>query len=164
MIEISNYLFNIITMDKKTSLKIGLVLGAVLGGLATLFLSPRSGKENRELAAKKLEELKILLKDKNIDEIVKEIYGKVTDEGKKLYVKARDDISAKLAEMQDVLGEIDREKYADLVKDVMERLQKEKEVAKDHVEKLQTYFMNRWSMAQKMAEEDAKKMMSKKSN
>lgn len=148
-------------MDKKVSLKTGLLIGAVLGGVAAYFLTPRTGKENREMAAQKLKELQKMLKDKDIDDIVKEIYGKASDEGKKAFISARNDISERLADMKETIGDVDKGKYVELVDDVIARLQKEGDMAKDHVMKLQDYFLNRWSMAQKMAEDDAEQVAKK---
>lgn len=142
-------------MDKKTDFKAGLLFGAVLGGLAAFFLAPKSGKENREMAKKKFDELKEMLQDKKIDEIVMEIYGKASDEGKKLYVKARKDLDKRLDEMNDTLGEIDQKKYMALVTDVIEHVQDEAEATKDRVMKLQDYLIKRWDKAQTMAQEDA---------
>src|SRR3990167_1608277 len=43
--------------DKKSKFGIGVAFGAVLGGLAAFFLSPRSGPENREMAKKTMSEI-----------------------------------------------------------------------------------------------------------
>ncbi len=142
-------------MDKKTDFKTGILFGAVLGGLAAFFLAPKSGKENREMAKKKFSQLKKMMEDKSIDEIVTEIYGKASDEGKKLYVKARKDLDQRLDEMNNTLGEIDKKKYMLLVDDVMEHVQGEAEATKDRVAKLQEYLMKRWDRVQTMAQKDA---------
>lgn len=142
-------------MDKKSTFKTGLVVGAVLGGIAAFFLSPKSGKENREMAKKKFDQLRAMMKDKNLDEIVVEIYGKATDEGKKLYTTARKELDIRLKELHDTIGEIDQKKYMTLVEEVMKHVQNEAEATKERVTKLQTYLVNRWEQAQKMAEDDA---------
>lgn len=164
----SNYIVTnlfITNMDNKNStFKTGLILGAVLGGLTAFFLTPKSGKENREMARKKFEELRSMLRDKKVDEIVMEVYGKASDEGKKLYVKARKELDARLEEMNDTLNDIDKKKYMALVTDVMEHVKGEAEATKDRVTKLQTYLMNRWDEAQSMAVEDAETVIEEKSS
>ncbi len=142
-------------MDKKSTFKTGLVLGAVLGGIAAFFLSPKTGKENRDLAREKFDQLRNMLKDKKIDEIVTEIYGKASDEGKKLYVTARKELDAKLDDMKDIIGEVDKKKYISLVEEVMDRVQNETEATKDRIMKLQEYLVKRWDKAQTMAQKDA---------
>lgn len=142
-------------MDKKSTFKTGLVLGAVLGGIAAFFLSPKTGKENRDLAREKFDQLRKMLQDKKIDEIVTEIYGKASDEGKKLYVTARKELDVKLEDMKDIIGEVDKKKYITLVQEVMDRVQDETEATKDRVMKLQEYLVKRWDKAQTMAQKDA---------
>ena len=148
-------------MGNKSSFKSGLVFGAILGGLAAYFLSPRSGKENREMAKKKYEELRKMMKDKKVDEIVAEIYGKASAEGKKLYLTARKEVDAKLAELNDALSEVDKEKYKALVDDVITHLKDEKDATKDRLTKLQAYLVNRWDEANNMAKEDVKVVVEK---
>ncbi|HRN70387.1 MAG TPA: YtxH domain-containing protein [Candidatus Woesebacteria bacterium] len=145
-------------MDKKSTFKTGLVVGAILGGITAFFLSPKSGKENRELAKKKFDQLRNMMKDKNIDEIVAEIYGKASDEGKKLYTKARKELDAKLEDLNDTIGDIDQKKYISLVEEVMDHIKNETEATKDRVTKLQSYLVNRWEQAQEMAQEDVEKV------
>lgn len=149
-------------MSNKTSFKSGLLFGAVLGGLAAFFLSPKSGKENRELAQSKFEELRKMLKEKKVDEVVKEIYGKATEEGKKLYLSARKDIDSKLEEMKERLDEVDKDKYKSIVEDVISTIKDEKDATTERVTKLSAYLMNRWDEAQKMAKSDAKTVIKKK--
>lgn len=146
-------------MDKKSTFKSGLLFGAILGGLAAFFLSPKSGKENREMAKKKFDELKEKMKDKDLDEIAMEIYGKASDEGKKLYVSARKQLDKRLDEMNDTLSDIDKKKYMELVSDVMDHVKEETEATKDRVAKLQEYLVNRWDDAQTMAKADAKEVV-----
>ena len=96
--------------DKKSKFGIGVAFGAVLGGLAAFFLSPRSGPENREMAKKKIDELMKLLKEKNLKEIAVEIYGKASEEGMRLYEKASSELNTRLSEAKKTMSEIDRTK------------------------------------------------------
>lgn len=150
-------------MDKKSTFKTGLLFGAILGGLTAFFLAPKSGKENREMAKKKFRQLKEMLQDKKIDEIVMEIYGKASDEGRKLYVKARKELDSRLDEMNDTLNDIDKKKYMSLVTDVMDHVKDEAEATKERVTKLQDYLVDRWDQAQMMAKEDAEEAIKKNS-
>ncbi len=143
---------------KKSKFGIGLAVGALLGGVAAFFLSPRSGPENRAMAKKKIDELIKLLKEKKLHEIAIEIYGKATEEGTRLYEKASTEMGSRLHEVKKTMEEIDQEKYKDLVMDVMERVRQEKEATQERLGKLQAYFMKRWDEGAKMAKEDAKKV------
>lgn len=145
--------------QKKSNFGLGVLIGAALGSVAAFFLSPKSGPENREMIMKKLESIKKLLKEKSLDEIVMEIFGKVTDEGKRLYTVARDEMNTRLDAMKETVEDIDRDKYVELVDDVIERVKKEGDVSKERLEKLHAFLMNRWGKAADMAAEDGKKVV-----
>ncbi len=144
---------------KKSRFGIGVLIGAALGSLAAFFLSPKSGKENREMVLQKLEDIKKLLKNKSLDEIVTEIFGKVTDEGKHLYTVARDEMNTRIDTLKESVEDIDKDKYTQIVDDVIERLKKEADATKERLAKLQDFLMNRWGKAQEMATEDVKKVV-----
>lgn len=76
--------------QKKSGFGLGVLIGTVLGGLAALFVAPKTGKETREMAKKWLrEELKIIKeKAKKIDkrkyqQAVEKVLKKVKKELKK---------------------------------------------------------------------------------
>ena len=144
--------------DKKSKFGIGVAFGAVLGGLAAFFLSPRSGPENREMAKKKIDELMKLLKEKNLKEIAVEIYGKASEEGMRLYEKASSELNTRLSKAKKTMSEIDRTKYKDLVVDVIGRLKEEKDATQERLVKLQDYFLKRFTEGAKMAKKDAVKV------
>jgi len=144
--------------DKKSKFGIGMAVGALLGGVAAFFLSPRSGPENRKMAMKKIDELIKLLKEKKLQEIAVEIYGKATEEGMKLYEKASVELGNRLNEVKKTMSEIDQEKYKDLVTDVIERVRQEKEATQERLTKLQDYFMKTWDEGKEMAKADVKKV------
>src|SRR5690554_5882925 len=95
--------------QKKSNFGIGVLIGAVLGSAAAFFLSPKSGKENREMAMKKFEQIKKMLKNKSVDEIVTEIFGKVSEEGKRLYSLAVEEMNNRLDAMKETIDDIDRD-------------------------------------------------------
>ena len=146
--------------NKKSPFGVGIIIGAVLGGVAAYFLSPKSGKENREMAKQKLDEMKKRVEGKSIDEIVKEIFGMASEEGEKLYTRARNDLNARLDILQESIDEIDRGKYKNIVDEVLENLKNETEITKDRLSRLQEYLMDRWDIAQEEGAQDTKKLAS----
>lgn len=140
----------------KTKFGAGLLFGALLGGVAAFFLSPTSGKENREMAAKKLAEWKKKYEGKKPDDIAKELFGTAHVEGKKLYLKAQSELNAKLEEVRKRTELVDHEKYQEVVDDVISHLRKEKDVVQSHVDTLKQYLTDRWEYIAKQAEEDIK--------
>ncbi|QQS43306.1 YtxH domain-containing protein [Candidatus Roizmanbacteria bacterium] len=142
----------------KSKFGAGLLLGALLGGAAAFFLSPKTGKENREMAKKKLAEWKERYEGKSPEEIAKEIFGSASAEGKRLYMRAQDEMNKQLDKVKKSANEIDQEKYADVVRDVMDRLKEEKEATKERLVQLQEYLMDRWEYVSSESEKDAKKV------
>lgn len=130
--------------QKKSKFGIGLLVGTVLGGIAALFLSPKSGKQNRKEVAKKLNQLKKLLHDKEVDKKAKEIFGEVTEEAKNIYVQAKEWLVEELAQMKEAIENIDKEKYTKAVNKVMEKVQREVKKDAKQLEKLKKQLLKEW--------------------
>ncbi len=146
--------------NKKSPFGAGILVGAVLGGIAAYFLSPKTGKENRDMAKKKLDEMKKRVEGKSLDEIVKEIFGMASEEGERIYTRAREDLNSRLDMVQKSIDEIDRGKYQNIVDEVVENLKNEADVTKDRLTKLHEYLMDRWDVAQEEGKKDTKKLVS----
>jgi gas vesicle protein len=138
------------TDDKKSSkLGLGLVLGTLIGGLAAFFFSPKSGEENREMVAKKVKQLEKLLKEKEVDKKVKEVFGEATEEAIKLYNQAKTWLIEDLATLKEAVDEIDKEKYAKAVENVVKRVEKEAKKDVKQLEKLKKQLMKEWEKLRK---------------
>lgn len=119
---------------------VGLALGAAIGAVAAFFLSPKSGKQNRDMVAKKMRELDKFINDAEIDERVKKIYGDVSEKSKSAYKMLRKETQDRMDELNDAMENVDVEKYSKSVTKIVDKLQKEGG-AKDIVEKAQKYLM-----------------------
>lgn len=58
-------------MAKSDKFGIGMLFGMVAGALAGLFLSPNTGKKNRDLVVAEIKKLEKELKDKDLDKKIK---------------------------------------------------------------------------------------------
>jgi gas vesicle protein len=134
---------------KSSKLGLGLVLGTLIGGLAAFFFSPKSGEENREMVAKKIKQLEKLLKEKEVDKKVKEVFGEVTDEAVKLYNQAKTWLIEDLATLKEAVDEIDKEKYTKAVENVVKRVEKEAKKDVKQLEKLKKQLMKEWEKLRK---------------
>lgn len=144
------------TNNKKTSgFGLGLALGAVLGGVAAFFLSPKSGPENREMVAKRLKMLQVKLKNAKIPEKL----GTFSKEATKFYDKVSLELSKDLGVLQDNLENTDWDKYKETVESVMARVRKEINVPTDEVEKLKSYLLKQWDSILGDAKTETKKVV-----
>lgn len=132
--------------NKKSSFfGLGVLVGTVLGGLAAFFMSPKSGKENREMVMKKLKELKKDIEKMEIDKKVKEVWGDVTADGKKTFVKAQKEIVKKLDTVQEKMEDFDHEKYVKMVGDSVEDAKTGVKDTADKLKKLKELFVRDWN-------------------
>lgn len=141
----------------------GLVIGAVVGGLSAFLLSPKTGKENRKLLAKKFKDLQDSLGDINIKEKVQEIFGDATEESMKMYKSAKKDLAKRLDAVKDKIEDFDQEKYVSMVEEVMKDAQTQIKGSSKHVEKLRGYLLQNWNKIADNIEEPVKKKTKKKS-
>lgn len=120
---------------------VGLALGAAIGAVAAFFLSPKSGKENRDLVKKKAKELEKFITEADVDDRVKKVYGDVSDQSKKAYKMLKKETQDRVDELNDALENIDVEKYSKSVTKIVDKLQKEGG-AKEMLDKAQKYLMS----------------------
>jgi gas vesicle protein len=136
--------------DKKTSkLGLGMLLGLAAGAVAGLFLAPKSGKQLRKDVSKKTKEIQKLLEEKDFEEIVKGIFGSVNKDSVELLEKAKINLAEKLANLKDSLEKLDKEKYKQIVSEVVDEVKTDKSVSQDSLSKLKTYLESDFKKLQK---------------
>ena len=132
--------------DQKSSSKLGLglIMGTVIGAITAFFLSPKSGKENREEVMKKVRELEEWLKEKEVDVKLKEIYGEATEEGRKLFEFVRKEITMVMGEVKEKIEDFDKEKYEKMIENVMDKAKKETKTTVQKLEKMKSHLLKQW--------------------
>jgi len=142
--------------DAKQSPKfgLGLLLGAVIGGLTAFFLSPTSGPENQKMVADKIKELEKILADADIEKTVKEIFGTASDEATMLYKKAKKMFIKTLAEVKGTVESLNAEKVTEVANNTVEILKKEVKHEGKEMEKLKSELVKEWK---KLSPNKAKK-------
>jgi gas vesicle protein len=132
--------------DSQSSSKfgLGLMFGAIIGGLTAFFLSPNSGPENQKLVAKKIKELEKLLAETDIENKVKEIFGEATEEGRVVYKKAKKEFIKTLAEAKGTIESLDKEKVSAVAHETVEILKKEVKHEGKEMEKLKDELAKEW--------------------
>ena len=133
-------------LQKKSSrFGLGVLIGTIVGGLTAFFLSPKSGKENREEVLKKIQELKKQIEKMEIDKKVKEIYGEVTEDGKKVLLKAKKQLLIKVDDLQKKWEEFNYEKYLKMVEETIEEVKSETKGTAEKLIKLKELFVKDWN-------------------
>ncbi len=128
--------------ERKSNLGLGIIIGAAIGAVTALFMSPKTGKEMRKVAGKKIKKLKKMLDDGELQDRIKYMYGEVTDESMRIYREARTELIKKIDAVKE---EIDDKKYAELVDEVMEQLKTQASIAKDKLVTLKGQLMDEWN-------------------
>lgn len=130
---------------KPSRFGLGVIIGSILGGLAAFFLSPKSGEENREEVLKKIQALKKQIDKMEIDKKVKEIYGEVTEDGKKVYLKAKKQLLKKIDELQEKWEDFNYEKYLKMVEETIDEVKSESKETAEKLIKLKELFVRDWN-------------------
>ena len=138
------HLFTYMSDSKSSKFGIGLLFGAVVGGLAAFFLSPNTGPENQKLVAKKIKELEKLLADPDLEKRVKAVFGEVTKEATKDYKKAKKTFIKTLAETKGTIESLDKEKVGEVAHETVEILKKEIKHEGKEMEKLKEELSKEW--------------------
>lgn len=114
-----------------------LALVVALGESLETFFAPKEGAEIKKDIIKKARELakKFKKNRKEMKEILRNIFGEVTQELEESYLKLQEDILAKLDDVKDDSG-LTQKKYNGIVKDVVINFSKEKKWAKKSVDAL----------------------------
>lgn len=145
-------------MSKENGSKFGfgLLIGAAIGGIAALFLSPKSGKENRTLVKKKWEEFMSYIDDAEIEKKVNQIYGDVSEETKRIYLAVQKESKLRMKEMRSALDEVDIEGYKKMVANVIDQVKKETGVTSEMVQKSKDYLLSFIQQREEESEEEKK--------
>ena len=131
--------------DKKSNFGLGVMLGTIIGGLTAFFLSPKSGPENREMAKAKIAALKKTLEEHKVPEKLQEIYGEVTDEGKKAFLIAKKELEKKLSQLEESFANMDKKKYLKLVDEAMKKVKEQTKETAERINRLRAYFADRFN-------------------
>ena len=147
--------------QKSSNFGFGLILGALGGALAALFLTPTTGEENRKKAKALYEDLKKQIEEGKWDEKAKELYGDVSEEGKRLYAEVSVEVSKKLGELKDQVEDFDKEKFQKYVEETVKNVGTRVKATIPQMEKLISSIMMRFETEAKKTEK-AKKVLKPK--
>ena len=138
-------------MKTKNTSKIGLgmLLSAVVGAVAGLFLAPKAGKELRKDAKnlsknmmKSASSYSKKLEKKTPEQIAKIVFGDVTESSMKIANRVKKELTVELAKLEKKYDTIDKKKYSSAVKSVVDGIKKEGSVPSTTLKKLASYLQD----------------------
>jgi len=128
------------------------LLAAAAGAVGGLLLAPQSGKKTREdilkMLARLSKEVQTGVKDTKTK--VEEVFGEATDEAVNKYKEIKTAVMEKVAEVKTAGKEIDREKYAMIVEDVVEEYKSDLKATKNGATRLMTQLKKDWEKVKKV--------------
>jgi gas vesicle protein len=134
------------------------VIGAIAGALGGLLLAPKSGKETREDIAKAAKELADQMKMKASDtqERVKDVFGSASEATREKYEAVRSAVFSRVASLKNAGEDINKEKYSEVVDDVVDSFREDLKSIKGNASKLGIYLKKDWERMKKALMEGEK--------
>jgi gas vesicle protein len=137
---------------------VGFLLGLIIGAVGGIFLAPKSGKENREVASKKLNEMKDMIQNGEVKENIEKIFGNLSDESVKMYNNVHDEVLERVEEMKTM----NADDYAAMVQDVIEKVKEGSRIGAEQLKKLKDQFIKDYPEVKEEVEKKTKKVKSEK--
>lgn len=139
-------------MAKKGSFFLAGLLAATAGAVGGLLLAPQSGKKTREDIKKMLVKLskEVQTGVKDTKGKVEEVFGEATEEAMNKYKEIKTAVMEKVAEVKTAGKEIDKDKYAMIVEDVVEEYKTDLKATKNGAMKLISQLKKDWEKVKKV--------------
>ncbi len=137
--------------NKKGKFFLAGIIGAIVGGISGLLFAPQSGKKTREDMALLAKNIADQIKGSAADtqKRVKEVFGQVTDSANQTYRKIQSSLSSKIASLKTAGKLIDKDKYGQIVDDVVAEFKTDLQATKDGAKKMADQLKKDWVKVKK---------------
>lgn len=144
--------------QSSSKFSLGLVLGVLGGALAAFFLTPTTGEENRKKAQDAFQKVKKMIDEGEVEDKARELFGDVTDEGKRLLAESTKELNVKIAELKDQVNDFDQERFTKFIDQTLAGVNAKVKASSSYVEKLKSSLLAKWDTEEKKVEK-AKKVL-----
>lgn len=127
--------------NKKKKAGLLLLAGAALGYVGSLFVSDKAKQKHKAMIEEKVEQLKSILTDDDPAQRIQAIFKKNTAKVRAKYELIKQSLITKLAELKGTLQSIDKQKYEQVLNQVVDGAKKEQELTKTQIKKIKSYLL-----------------------
>lgn len=117
-----------------------LLTGALLGYIGSLFVSSKTKHKHKMLIEEKASKLKEALEETKSVQRVEKVFEEKTAEAKAKYEAIKSDLITSLAKLKGTIADIDREKYQQIVDEVLARAKQDRRIIVEESEKLKNFL------------------------
>jgi len=137
--------------NKKGKFFLAGIIGALVGGLSGLLFAPQSGKKTRKDMALMAKNIADQIKGSATDtqKRVEQVFGQVTDSAKETYRKIQSTLSSKIASLKTAGKQIDKDKYGQIVDEVVAEFKSDLQATKDGAKKMADQLKKDWDKVKK---------------
>ncbi len=153
------------TEQKKSSkFGLGIIVGLISGAVAGVFLAPKTGKKMRADLTKKAKQIRNMLKDADPEIIISDIFDEVTEKSTSVYNEVKDMLSEKLADLAESAQAIDKGKYLQVVRAIIDELRGRQKMTEEQLDKVKKHLEEDFGKLQPIKKQTkTKKTKAKKS-
>jgi gas vesicle protein len=122
------------------SLGTAFIVGAAVGYITSLFVTPETKQKSKEEVEKRLNQLQKIMKDPEERQRIQEVFQSRTDEAVSAYHDARDAVMYNVAQITTPLEKISKQKYVQAVRDAINDIAQRQELPTTQMRKLRSYL------------------------
>lgn len=134
---------------KKQNTSLAFVLGAIAGGVAMLFMPSDKQKKGKKLIEEKANEVKKGLIELYDREEVQQIFGMDSETVGRNLMQARKLVAKQLPKLKAKVDQIDKTQYAQVVNQVVETIERQGELTKTQLKKLEAHLKEQYGKHEK---------------
>jgi hypothetical protein len=134
---------------KKQNMSLAFILGAVAGGVAMLFMPSDKQKKGKKIIEDKASQVKKGLIELYDREEVQSIFGMDSEVVGKNLVQARKQVAAQLKTLKTKVDAVDKTQYVALVNRVIASIEKQGELTKMQLKKLEKHLNDQYDKPEK---------------